>query len=138
MCVRPAPLRTLGALLGRLGLGAGRDAVGGDVGSEQAWCSCPGPLCSPGVTIGSEQTCGATRVPLLTWRRGSRSPALALSSLWFPVHLGLCPPCVWVPPEQSGQQQGQMSPEPPITLTFHPGSGRPHYPCSGLYVSDPS
>lgn len=83
------------------------------MGSEQVWRSCPGPLCSLGVTIGSEQTCGATGVPLLTWRRGSHSPALALSSLQLRVHLGLRPPRVWVPPEQSGQRQGQMSPEAP-------------------------
>ena len=57
------------------------------------------------------------------------SPALALSSLWFRVRLGLHPSCVSVPPEQSVQQQGQTRPEPPVTLTFHPGGGHSHAAC---------
>ena len=128
MCVRPPHVRTPGALLGRSGPGEWRDAVSGDVGSE------PGVARPPGA-------------PLLTRRHDQVragvhgtpghlcSPALVLSSLWFRVRLGLHPSCVSVPPEQSIQQQGQTSPEPPVTLTFHPG--RSHAACPPTVVLRP-
>ncbi|KAJ1058413.1 hypothetical protein K5549_008330 [Capra hircus] len=69
--------------------------------------------------------------------RGLCSPALALSSLRFRVRMGLCPSRVSVPPKQSRQQQGQTSPEPPVTLTFHLGGGHSQAKCPPTVVLRP-
>ena len=129
-CVRPPHVRTPGALLGRSEPGEWKDAVGGDVGSE------PGVARPPGAPLLARRH-DQVRAGVRGHPERLCSPALALSSLWFRVLLGLHPSCVSVPPEQSVQQQGQTSPEPPVTLTFHPGGGHSHAACPPTVVLRP-